>query len=125
MWFHLSDDNGLTELTPKVPSCAIPMYENVSTKRICFSDSIDGCLSALDPPTDSMLYAYTPIEEINAIKPDVNDVRDAKYTWEVWSLNKVQVKNIGKVMVIKLKESKNKNSGRGRVCIRTYDWKFI
>ena len=62
MLYHLSQVNNLELLTPKVPECAIPMYEDTKTKRVCFSDSIDGCLSALQSP--GKYYVYIPKENI-------------------------------------------------------------
>ena len=45
--YHLSKTKDLTILEPKVPECAVPMFEDTTTKRVCFSDNIEGCLSAL------------------------------------------------------------------------------
>lgn len=86
MLYHLSTRGGLTELTPKIPECAVSIHEDTSTERVCFSDFIEGCLSALqDLPRK--YYVYVPRNEIkddDIYYPTVNDVRDAKYTHEVW-----------------------------------------
>lgn len=55
--YHLSEDGTLNVLTPRVPECAIEMYEDVKTKRVCFSDFIEGCLSSLqDLPKKYYVY---------------------------------------------------------------------
>ena len=78
MYYHLSVDGTLTVLTPKIPECAVSIYENVDTKRVCFADTIEGCLSALqDGPKD--YYVYIPmmnLDDKNIYHPTVEDVRD-------------------------------------------------
>ena len=40
MLYHLSKDGDLKILTPKVPESAVASFEDVTTKRICFSDRL-------------------------------------------------------------------------------------
>ena len=127
MLYHLSDNNNLTVLTPKVPECAVASYEDVKTKRICFSDIIEGCLSALqDIP--KKYYVYVPAEQItekDIYYPTVNDVRDAKYTHEVWILHEIKVKCIGIIQSETCDWTERHNTGRGRVTFFHYPYKWI
>lgn len=47
MIYHLSKDPNLKILTPRVPEIAKEGVEDKITPRICFSNSINGCLNAL------------------------------------------------------------------------------
>ena len=126
MLYHLSQVNNLELLTPKVPECAIPMYEDTKTKRVCFSDSIDGCLSALQSP--GKYYVYIPKEDIqedSIYYPTVDDVRDAKYTHEVWVLTEIGVKCIGIIKCSDMYIKERRNSGRGQVTVFHYDYKWL
>ena len=126
MLYHLSKVENLELLTPKVPECAIPMYEDTKTKRVCFSDSIDGCLSALQSP--GKYYVYIPkenIQEDSIYYPTVDDVRDAKYTHEVWVLSEIGVKCIGIIKCSDMYIKERRNSGRGRVTVFHYDYKWL
>lgn len=127
MLFHLSSDKALTKLTPRVPECAIPIHEDISIKRICFSNSIDGCLSALEQgPYKYYVYIIDDIiDEHDMHYPTVDEVRDAKYTHEVWILKEVKVKCIGKIKCSNYDSSRQHNSGRGRVTIFHYPYKWI
>lgn len=126
MLYHLSKDSKLETLTPKIPECAISMYEDIETKRVCFSDSIDGCLSALQTP--GKYYVYVPIENIqeeSLYYPTVDDVRDAKYTHEVWVLSEVKVKCIGAIKSPNIYTTESHNSGRGRVTVFHYQYEWL
>lgn len=48
MMYHLSTDGNLTELTPKIPGNVVEGLEDTSTPRICFSPTINGCLTGLN-----------------------------------------------------------------------------
>ncbi len=62
-------------------------YEDSEKKRICFSTSIDGCLTALgrNLEKDKVLYVYKPDEKIAVYKPSKKEVPDVDITDEVWS----------------------------------------
>lgn len=125
MLYHLSTNPNIKRLMPKIPSCAVGQYENLTAKRICFSDSIENCLSALqDIP--NKFYVYTPIKEnIATYTPTVNEVIDAKIHHEVWSFKAVNVKCIGIIQSENYTEVTRHNSGRGRVCFFKYPYKWI
>lgn len=129
MLYHLSEHCGLTKLTPKIPECAVYGYENTSIKRVCFSDFIEGCLSALqDLPKE--YYVYVPkneIKEDDLHYPTADEVIDAKCTHEVWILTEIDVKCIGKVRSLDYDWTKRHNTGKGRVTFYHYPyiWKEI
>lgn len=68
--YHLSQTPRIEILVPSIPKCAIPMYEDTSIRRVCFSNSISGCLSALQDIAGAEFYVYTPIEECDIIIPE-------------------------------------------------------
>lgn len=114
-------------LTPKVPECAVSIYEDVVTKRVCFSDFIEGCLSALqDMPRK--YYVYVPVGNIKEDAlyiPTVDDVRDAKYTHEVWILNEIKVKCIGIIQSKDYDWKEQHNTGKGRTTFFHYPYEWI
>lgn len=127
MLYHLSRYKNLKILTPKVPETAISIYENITIQRVCFSDSIEGCLSALqDSPEKYYVYILDQeIEKNDLYYPTVNEVRDAKYTHEVWILKEVKVKCIGIIQSSNYDREKQYNSGRGRVTIYHYPYEWL
>lgn len=93
---------------------------------MCFSNSIDGCLSALQSP--GKYYVYIPkenIQEDSIYYPTVDDVRDAKYTHEVWILSEIKVKCIGIIKSSDIYIKERHNSGRGRVNIFRYQYEWL
>lgn len=96
MYYHLSEIGGLFNLTPRVPAISLDTFEDTSIPRVCFSDSIDGCISALQYA--SRFFVYVPLGNPKLITPTVEQVRDAQFTHEVWSLEKVPVRCLGRVI---------------------------
>lgn len=127
MLYHLSLDETLTTLTPRIPECAVSIYEDTTTKRICFSDFIEGCLSALqDMPRKYCVYVpQDDISNDDIYYPTVKEVRDAKYTHEVWVLKEVKVKCIGVIESMDYDWSKQYNTGRGRTTFFHYPYRWV
>lgn len=96
MLYHLSKNQYLTTLNPQIPECAVLAYEDCDIERVCFCKTIAGCLAALQD-NGGDYYVYVPIKDIEVVKPKPEQVIDAKYTGEVWSLNPVDVICIGKI----------------------------
>lgn len=96
--YHLSYRDKLPNniLTPRIPESAVKGYEDTTTKRICFSDSIDNCISALQGDV-GVYYVYIPknIDLVDLYIPSKDQVFDAHVTNEVWALNEVEVICIG------------------------------
>lgn len=125
--YHLSTTGNLEVLIPKVPECAVETLEDVKTPRICFSDFIEGCLSALqDLP--GKYFVYIPDQDIpdsDIHYPTVDEVRDAKINHEVWVMKETRVKCIGIIQTENYDWSKRHNSGRGRVTFFHYPFTWI
>lgn len=124
MYYHLSLDPNLTVLTPKIPECALAMYEDVSRPRVCFSDFIEGCLSALhDYPRK--FYVYVPVNNVELYSPTVSEVLDVKFTHEYWSLKPIEVKCIGIIQSDDYIKTEQHNTGRGRITFFYYPYKWL
>lgn len=126
MLYHLSLYPNLVELTPRVPECAVSMYEDTMTKRVCFSDSIKGCLSALQDSPNTH-YVYIPEIEIpdsDIYYPKSYEVRDAEYTHEVWLLKPVKVKCVGIVESYDYYCIDRYECDDGYVAVFQYEYKF-
>ena len=127
MLYHLSTNGKLKKLTPRVPECAVSIYEDIETPRICFSDFIEGCLSALQDIPNTY-YVYVPEQEVDEAYihiPTVDEVRDAKYTHEVCVMRETKVKCIGMIQTENWDWSKRHNSGRGRTTFFHYPYKWV
>lgn len=86
-------------LIPRIPQNAL-CGEDKAIGRICFSSSINGCLSSIDGlEFGDTLYIYTA--GITPYFPTVDQVPDAFLFGEIWSLEKVdkyQLFGIVKIM---------------------------
>lgn len=125
--FHLSFDENLTSLRAQIPECAINGYEDTNIKRVCFSNSIDGCLSALQSGKVT-LFIYVPNEAIGENEiyhPSIREVRDAEFTHEIWIKRDVKVKCIGKIEVELSDYHTKYNTELGDVTVFHYPYKWI
>ena len=112
--YHLSNQNHLEKLTPKIPhklKIRKNAFEDTTIKRISFAPSIEGCILGLQPSdkdfTDGklILYVYMPYDFINTdvisngtiVKNKL--VFDANVTKENWIISPVKVKIIGSITV--------------------------
>lgn len=101
--YHLSQSNlDGKVLTPRIPSNFLVdnRYEDGETKRVCFSNSIDGCLRGMSQNLKGMkLYVHTPEKECDVYRPTTKEVPDCKVTGEVWVKKPVKLKCIGLIKV--------------------------
>ena len=124
MFYHLSTNDNLKVLTPRVPETALAIYEDVKTKRVCFAKTISGCLSALQSiPED--YYVYVPSNSVQHIVPNSKQVRDAGLTGEVWVLDETPVKCIGRIRSYDWSKSKRYDVDGQKVTRFFYRWKWI
>jgi len=125
MWFHLSTKKGIKILQPKVPECALAQYENTTERRVCFSDSISRCLAALQQG-EGKYYVYIPAINIDdkVYHPTVQEVRDAKWTHEVWVKDRVRVRCIGEIIVKPWDWYEYHYTGRGRIIFIHFPYKW-
>lgn len=163
-FYHISFDGNLDEktLTPRVPSWINRMvekdkdfietldkynskdsttgggYEEYKTPRVCFSNSIEGCLNAIITMKDRMelagkqIHVYIPENPIDQYKTKSNkmiqkdgDIFDANITNEMWILEPVNVKYIGSIVVDKvITEKKTKMSNNKKKTLIKYIYKW-
>ena len=101
--FHLSTDNlDGKVLKPRIPSNYLINngFEDGTIKRVCFSTSIDGCLSGMSSNIkDKEFYVHVPDEKVKVKVPSKEQVPDVNITHERWILSDVKVKCIGKIKV--------------------------
>lgn len=123
---HLSSVADIEVLKSKVPETAV--FEDKRVSRVCFSDSIDKALSALQGDIGTY-YVYSPkLEDTSKFyKPSRSEVFDVDFTSEVWSLVDVPVRCIAKIEVSKIIKIIEYNIPRKPwiTCLRLCDWRFI
>ena len=95
-------------LQPRIPDNFLTQVgaEDNKTPRVCFSDSIDGCLIALSRNLKGMkLFVHVADCDESVLRqfrhPTTEEVPDADITDEVWSLKPVEIKCIGQIQVKK------------------------
>ena len=125
--FHLSTSNldGKT-LKLRIPSNYLidNGFEDDKTKRVCFSTTIDGCLSAMSSNIkDKEFYVHVPDEEVSMKTPSIEEVPDVKITHERWILTDVKLKCIGKIKVGEAKE-KGLTYTYGKNTATLYEWNY-
>ena len=108
-YYHLSELPDLHELQPFISDNFMTKnnYEENKTPRVCFAPSIDQCLMAMSANIKNKeYYVYTPynIDTNKLRKPTINQVPDSKITGEVWSLEPIKVKCVGKIKVLNAKD---------------------
>ena len=131
--FHISPQGHLDGqiFKPRVPEYldkydpSLPDFEDVSTPRICFSPSIEGCLNAIlvnigrwktaDKLKD--WYVYVPEKPLNAYKHRTNKqlikekkVYDANLTKEIWIEEPVRLKQYGIIRIDAVSDKSRKNA---------------
>lgn len=113
-------------------------FEEYKTPRVCFSNSIEGCLNAIINDTGRLklagktLYVYTPEKPISSYKCKSNkqilkdgDIFDANITNEMWVLEPVQLKYVGSIVVDKVNgEHVKKFANNKKKTIIKYDYKW-
>lgn len=122
--YHVSSDNKLSKLTPRIPECACLAYEDTDTPRVCCSNSIDGCLSAIQEG-EGRFFVYEIDGKYPIITPTPEQVRDAKHTGEVWILEEVKVNLIGEIEVEDYNRKECYLIGKKDVYVMYYPWKWI
>lgn len=113
-------------------------FEEYKTPRVCFSNSIEGCLNAIINDTGRLklagktLYVYTPEKPISSYKCKSNkqiikdgDIFDANITNEMWVLEPVQLKYVGSIVIDKVNgEHVRKFANNKKKTIIKYDYKW-
>lgn len=120
-------------LQPRIPDNFLTQIgaEDNKTPRVCFSDSIDGCLIALSRNLKGMkLFVHVADCDESVLRqfrhPTTEEVPDADITDEVWSLKPVEIKCIGQIQVKKAYPKplpyKYTDSDRTQKTAELYSW---
>lgn len=95
----------LTDSTikPRVPHNYFTQngYEDTNTKRVCFSDDVGKCLTALGQNVKGKtFFVYSPddVKKYNIYKPNIKAVPDSDITNELWITESVKMKSVGKIV---------------------------
>ena len=92
-------------LTPRIPESLEIDREDNKTKRICVSNSIIGCLSAIGQNLyidQEVKVYYCDIYDMKYIhQPTVEEVADVEYTGEYWLLSETKFNLLKKVKITK------------------------
>ena len=126
--YFLSEKNMDNQiLQPRIPDNYFTKngYEDKTTKRVCFSKSIDGSLMGLSKNlTNHDFYVHVPSDDTSYYSPSTAEVPDSKITKEVWVKNPVKVKCIGKIHVSKDKGLEGHKFKYGDKVAELYDWEW-
>lgn len=128
-YYHLSELPDLHELQPSISDNFMTKngYEENKTPRVCFSPSIDQCLMAMSANIkDKEYYVYTPynINTNKLRKPTINEVPDSNITGEVWSLEPIKVKCIGKIKVLNAKDISHSYKYGNNNTAELWEWEY-
>lgn len=84
-------------LYPKIPKSRMNT-EDSKISRICVSQSINGCLTAIEPKSvGEVLYIHKCISD-NTYQPTLAQVPDRHLTGEIWILEPVEMKLFMKIV---------------------------
>lgn len=97
-----TDMDGKT-LQPRIPKNFFTEndYEDASTPRVCFAQSVDGCLKGLSQNLKGKsFYVFEPEQLPETVyKPNKGAVPDSEITTEMWVKEPVKLKKTGKIFV--------------------------
>lgn len=116
-YYFVSNQNFNGEiLYPRIPENRMNK-EDSETKRICVSQSIDGCLVATYYDPEDIIYVHY-CESDKVTTPTVKQVEDAPITGEQWILESVEMKLF---MILKITDVIKRSLGMfGTMPINTY-----
>lgn len=89
-------------LLPRIPKNFLTDngFEDNTTNRICFAQSIDKCLLGLSMNCkNKIFYVHVPVGLYSVIYPTKAQVPDVDITGEVWICKPVKVECVGKIKV--------------------------
>lgn len=99
IFYFISKDNMDGKIIhPRVPEHRIE-YEDSTTKRICTSLSIYGCLTGISGHNiGDRLYVHM-IESDDYVQPDWEQVGDVQLTGEMWVMEPVKLEKIMQIEI--------------------------
>lgn len=84
-------------LYPRVPKNRMKC-EDEKVQRICVSQSINGCLSAISPNVGDLIYIHKCTSN-KVVQPNLDQVIDSFLTGELWILESVKMEKILKIKI--------------------------
>lgn len=126
-----ADMKSKTTLEPRIPQNFLTDngFEDNKIKRVCFSTSINGAVTALSQNlknTDLFVYSPIGIEKRDIYTPSVSQVPDRSITGEVWIRKPVQIECIGKIHVIDAKKNPQRYKYGNKIAeLYEWNWKWI
>ena len=102
LYFVSKYNLGGAVLKPRVPDNFMVRngYEDGETERVCFSDSVDGCLTGLSRNIEGeTFHVHVPDGEYEVVEPTEDQVPDCKMTGEKWICSPVRLRRIGTIQV--------------------------
>lgn len=117
------------ELKPRIPSNYLTKhgYEDSETSRICFTDDVGKCLTALSQNVKGKTFnVYEPddIKKYSVYKPNTKAVPDSDITGELWITEPVKLKNIGRITVTGDDGKPGKRYKYGSKYAELYGWDY-
>ena len=126
-----ADMKSKTTLEPRIPQNFLTDngFEDNKIKRVCFSTSINGAVTALSQNlknTDLFVYSPIGIEKRDIYRPSISQVPDRSITGEVWIRKPVQIECIGKIHVIDAKKNPQRYKYGNKIAeLHEWNWKWI
>lgn len=111
-------------LKPRVPTNYLTEngYEDNTTKRVCLSTSVDGCLAAMSRNIKGEIF-HVYFISTDVYKPTTAEVPDRDITDEVWSLKPVTLRYVYTVKVIEAYDTEYKYKTKDFEATM-YKWKY-
>ena len=111
-------------LKPRVPKNYLTEngYEDNTTKRVCLSTSVDGCLAAMSRNIKGEIF-HVYFISTDVYKPTTAEVPDRDITDEVWSLKPVTLRYVYTVKVIEPYDTEYKYRTKDFEATM-YKWKY-
>jgi GNAT superfamily N-acetyltransferase len=131
--YHLSEkDLGGKTLTPKVPKNFMTErgYEDSEIKRVSFAETIGGALLGMSQDLKGReLFVHEPEDyDIRTIPNreivENNYVPDASLSGELWALEDVKLRRVGKIRVLKAKPNPKTYTYGDGIRAETYEWDY-
>jgi len=126
--YHISEENlDSKTLIPRIPNNWLTSegYEDNKIARVCFSETIDGCLISICREGIKEYYVHELVEQDdnNIISPSEKQVGDVRFTGEKWYTSPAKLKVIQKIMIIGSVEQEM-TINYGDELFSVYKWKY-
>lgn len=121
-YYHLSLDERLVKLTPRVPLRVWNEHEDNHVERVCLSDTINGCLRALYASEGDTYTVYAPLNKLAVYCPTAIEVIDQDITGEIWAVDETAVIKIAKIRIIRCNHIDTVSRQEQSIPVLNYAW---